>query len=158
MKINQKDSILENIVSTDISVEVLGTSDLTEEQELELLHNFTRTIEFNKIQFKANMKIDDGNKPIVTVEEADKESVVEITITDLINKQYPVDENLHITFSIDSTKIPDSELNEVMDTKEKMAQAKVVLFAEKIREAISEKLIEIRGLSNKFEGETSYTL
>lgn len=158
MKINQKDSILENIVSTDISVEVLGTSDLTEEQELELLHNFTRTIEFNKISFKANMKIDDGNNPVVTVEEADNESVVEVSITDLINKQYPVDENLHITFSIDSTKIPDSELNNVMNTKEKLAISKVVLFAEKIREAISEKLTEIRGMSNKFEGETEYTL
>lgn len=157
MKINQKNSILENIVSTDISVEVLGTSDLTEEQELELLHNFTRTIEFNKISFKAHMKIE-GNQPLVTVEEVDDDNVVEITITDLINKQYPVDENLHITFSIDSTKIPDSELNEVMDTKEKLAQAKVVLFAEKIREAISEKLEEIRNMSNKFEGETSYTL
>lgn len=158
MKIKQKDSILENIVSTDISVEVLGTSDLTEEQELELLHNFTRTIEFNKILFKGNMKIDDGNKPIVTVDEADGESVVEVTITDLINKQYTVDENLHITFFIDATKIPDTELNDVMNTREKMATAKVVLFAEKIREAIAEKLTEIRGMSNKFEGETSYTL
>lgn len=157
MKINQKDSILENIVSTDISVEVLGTSDLTEEQELELLHNFTRMIEFNKISFKGNMKIED-NKPVVTDEEINGESVVEIAIIDLINKQYPVDENLHITFSVDSTKIPDSELNNVMNTKEKMAQAKVVLFAEKIREAISEKLAEIRDMSNKFECETSYTL
>lgn len=157
MKIIQKDSILENIVSTDISVEVLGTSDLTEEQELELLHNFTRTIEFNKISFVGNMKVV-NNMPVVTVEETDGESVVEVAITDLINKQYPVDENLHITFSIDSTKIPDSDLNQIFDTREKMAQAKVILFAEKIREAITEKLAEIRGLSNKFEGETSYTL
>lgn len=157
MKINQKDSISENIVSTDISVDVLGTSDLTQEQELELLHNFTRIIEFNKISFKGNMKIVD-NKPVLTEEEANGESIVEITIPQIINKQYALDENLHIAFSIDCTKIPDSELNKVMDTKEKLAQSKVILFAEKIRAEISAKLSEIRNMSNQFEGETEYTL
>lgn len=157
MKINQKNEILENIVSTDISVEVLGTSDLTQEQELELLHNFTRKIEFNKISFISNMKLN-GNIPETTIDPIDGINVVEVSINDIINKQYPVDENLHIYFSVDCTKIPDSELNDVMDTKEKLATAKVVLFAEKIREAISEKLKEIREMNNKFEGEESYTL
>lgn len=157
MKINQKNEILENIVSTDISVEVLGTSVLTQEEELALLHNFTRDIEFNKISFVSNMKMN-GNIPEITDDPIDGTNVVEVTINDIINKQYPVDENLHIYFSVDCTKIPDSELNNVMDTKEKLATAKVVLFAEKIREEISEKLKEIREMSNKFEGEESYTL
>lgn len=157
MKINQKNEILENIVSTDISVEVLGTSDLTQEQELELLHNFTRIIEFNKISFLANMKVV-GNKPEITEDPVDGTNVVEVNINDLINRQYPVDEDLHIFFSIDSTKIPDAELNDVMNTKEKLATAKVILFAEKIREEIAAKLKEIRDMSNKFEGEESYTL
>lgn len=157
MKINQKNEILENVVSTDISVEVLGTSVLTQEEELELLHNFTRCIEFNKIEFISNMKMN-GNIPEITDDPIDGTNVVEVTINDIINKQYPVDENLHIYFSVDCTKIPDSELNDVMDTKEKLATAKVVLFAEKIREEISEKLKEIREMSNKFEGEESYTL
>lgn len=157
MKINQKNEILENIVSTDISVEVLGTSVLTQEEELALLHNFTRDIEFNKISFVSNMKMN-GNIPEITDDPIDGTNVVEVTINDIINKQYPVDENLHIYFSVDCTKIPDSELNDVMDTKEKLATAKVVLFAEKIREEISEKLKEIREMSNKFEGEKSYTL
>lgn len=157
MKINQKNEILENIVSTDISVEVLGTSVLTQEEELALLHNFTRDIEFNKISFVSNMKMN-GNIPEITDDPIDGTNVVEVTINDIINKQYPVDENLHIYFSVDCTKIPDSELNDVMDTKEKLATAKVVLFAEKIREEISQKLKEIREMSNKFEGEKSYTL
>lgn len=157
MKINQRDSILENVVSTDISVEVLGTSDLTQEQELELLHNFTRMIEYNKISFTGNMKITD-NKPVVTTEEANDSTVVEVSITDLVNKQYKIDENLHIVFSVDSTKILESELNTVMNTREKLATAKVILFAEKIRGEISNKLKEIRDMSNNFERETEYTL
>ena len=40
MKINQKNTIENDIVGIDISVEVLGTADLTSEQELELLHNY----------------------------------------------------------------------------------------------------------------------
>lgn len=157
MKINQKNEILENVVSVDISVEVLGTSELTQEQELELLHNFTRMIEFSKIDFTGNMHIV-GNKPEITEDPVDGTNVVEVSIKNLINKQYPVDENLHITFSIDSTKIIDAELNSVMDTKEKLATAKVTLFATRIREEIASKLKEIRDMGNKFEGEETYTL
>lgn len=39
-----------------------------------------------------------------------------------------------------------------------LGQAKAILFATRIKEAIAEKLAEIRALSNTFEGEESYTL
>lgn len=160
MKINQKNTIKENVVSTEITVDVLGTGELTQEKELELLHNFNKTIEYNKISFKSNMKITD-NVPTITAEvisDSNADTIEEVKIDDLINKQHLVDENLNISFSIDITKIPDSALGTVFNTKEILGQAKVSLFAAKIKDAISEKLIEIRSLSNTFEGESEYTL
>lgn len=157
MKINQKNTIENDVVSVDITVDVLGTTDLTDQQELELLHNYNKIIEFNKISFRGNMKIE-NNIPVITEEEVDGTSVVEVSITDVINQQIIVDENLHISFSRNVTKFPDSELNDVFTKKEVLGQAKCVLFATRVKEAIAEKLGEIRALSNTFEGEESYTL
>lgn len=60
--------------------------------------------------------------------------------------------------SRDVTKFPETELNEVFSKREMLGQAKTILFATRIKEAIAEKLAEIRALSNTFEGEESYTL
>lgn len=157
MKINQKNTIENDNVGVDITVDVLGTADLTAEQELELLHNYNKMIEFNKISFKGNMKIN-NNLPVVTDDPVDGTSVVEVVINDIINEQIVVDENLHITFSRDVAKFPESELNDVFSKREMLGQAKVILFATRIKEAITEKLAEIRDLSNTFEGEESFTL
>lgn len=157
MKINQKTTIENDNVGVEITVDVLGTADLTAEQELELLHNYNKMIEFNKISFKGNMKIN-NNLPIVTDDPVDGTSVVEVVINDIINEQIVVDENLHITFSRDVAKFPESELNDVFSKREMLGQAKVILFATRIKEAITEKLAEIRDLSNTFEGEESFTL
>ena len=157
MKINQKNTIENDNVGVDITVDVLGTADLTAEQELELLHNYNKMIEFNKISFKGNMRIN-NNLPVVTDDPIDGTNVVEVVINDIINEQIIVDENLHITFSRDVTKFPESELNDVFSKREMLGQAKVILFATRIKEAITEKLAEIRDLSNTFEGEESFTL
>lgn len=157
MKINQKNTIENDNVGVDITVDVLGTADLTAEQELELLHNYNKMIEFNKISFKGNMRIN-NNLPVVTEDPIDGTNVVEVVINDIINEQIIVDENLHITFSRDVTKFPESELNDVFSKREMLGQAKVILFATRIKEAITEKLAEIRDLSNTFEGEESFTL
>lgn len=157
MKINQKTTIENDNVGVEITVDVLGTADLTAEQELELLHNYNKMIEFNKISFKGNMKIN-NNLPVVTEDPVDGTNVVEVAINDIINEQIIVDENLHITFNRDVTKFPESELNDVFSKRELLGQAKVILFATRIKEAITEKLAEIRDLSNTFEGEESFTL
>ncbi len=65
---------------------------------------------------------------------------------------------MNIVFSIDVTKIPDSELNDVMDTVEKLGKAKAELFATRIQEEIGKKLTELRSLNTKFEGETEVVL
>lgn len=158
MKLNIAKKIDENIITVDIAVGELGTTDTDENTEKELLHDFVRNVEYSSIQFKANMKEDENGDPVVTEDSLSKNTVVSIELKDLINKSYIIDENLHITFSIDVTKIPETETVKPFDTVEKLGKAKAVLFATKIQEEIGKKLAEIRALNTKFEGVSEVVL
>ncbi len=158
MKLNINKTIEQNIITVEISVAELGTSDIEADAEKSMLHDFIKTIEYGKIDFKGNMKLDSNKDPIVTEEEADDSNIVSIEINDLLNKSFVIDENLHILYSFDTTKILDNEVSSVFDTVEKVGKAKAQLFITKIQEEIGKKLTEIRALSTKFEGETEVIL
>ena len=158
MKIMQKPNVENDIVSVDISVQMLGTADLTAEQEKELISNYNKVIEYNKIQFKGNIKLNSDGVPEVTEDSVDGTNVVELEIKDIINERKIVNEDISFHFERDVTKYPDSVLNDVLNKKEIYAQAECVLFATRVKEALEEKLAEIRALNNKFETETEYTL
>ena len=145
-------------VSVDITVQMLGTADLTAEQEKELISNYNKVIEYNKIQFKGNIKLNSDGVPEVTEDSVDGTNVVELEIKDIINERKIVNEDISFHFERDVTKYPDSVLNDVLNKKEIYAQAECVLFATRVKEALEEKLAEIRALNNKFETETEYTL
>lgn len=158
MKIIQKPNVENDIVSVDITVQMLGTADLTAEQEKELISNYNKVIEYNKIQFKGNIKLNSDGVPEVTEDSVDGTNVVELEIKDIINERKIVNEDISFHFERDVTKYPDSVLNDVLNKKEIYAQAECILFATRIKEALEEKLAEIRALNNKFETETEYTL
>ena len=155
MKLNISKTIDENVISVDISVAELGTSDTDAATEKDMLHNFVRTIEYSKI---SNMKADSNGDPVTTDSEVDDSTIISVELKDIINQSFVVDENLHITFSVDVTKIPESEVKAPFDSVEKIGKAKVELFATKIQEEIGKKLAEIRALNTKFEGETEVIL
>lgn len=157
MKLDQKFNVENDIASVDITVTSLGTADLTSEQEKELLANYNKYIEYSKIQFKGNIKLNNG-VPEVTTDLKDDTTIVELEITDVTNERKLINENLSFHFERDVTKYPDSVLNTVLDKNELYAQAQCVLFATKVKEAVTEKLAEIRALNNTFEGTTEYTL
>lgn len=159
MKLNIKKSIDNNIITVDISVAELGTSSSVQDEERNLLADFPRSVRYSDINFVGNMKIDaTSGDPVVTTDTVDGTNVVEVSLKDIINKEYPIREDMNIGFSIDVTKIPDSELNDVMNTVEKLGKAKAELFATRIQEEIGKKLAELRSLNTKFEGETEIVL
>ena len=159
MKITQGIKIEENKVTATISVSELGDSTRDAQTELNQLHNFNREIEFSKIDFTANMKIV-NNMPVVTTDEVDSSTIEEISIKDLINKKYPIDENLAIEQTFDTSRIAYAEYssNAVFNSPELLGQAYAVLFIEKVKSTISEKLAEIRALANDIEKETDVVL
>lgn len=159
MKLKINKSIENNIISVDITVAELGTTTSVDEEEMNLLHDFPRTIKYSDITFKSNMKIDaTTGDPVITSDPVDGTNVEEVVIDNLINREYDVNEDLAISMSFDVTKIPASTLNSVFDTVEKLGKAYAELFVVKIQEEIGKKLTELRSLNTKFEGETEVVL
>lgn len=159
MKLNVSKKIEDNIVSVNITVAELGTTSSVQDEERNLLADFPRSVKYSDVNFVGNMKIDaTSGDPIVTEDTVDDTTVVEVSLKDIINKEHPINEEMAISFSIDVTKIPESELNAVMDTVEKLGKAKAELFSVRIQEEIGKKLTELRNLNTKFEGETEVVL
>ena len=159
MKITQGIKIEENKITASIVVSELGDSTRDAQTELNQLHNWCREIEQSKIDFTSKIKII-NNMPVVTTDPVDGSTIEEIAIKDLINKKYPIDENLAIEQTFDTSRIADAEYssNKVFNSPELLGQAYAVLFIEKVKSTISEKLVEIRALANDIEKETDVVL
>lgn len=152
MKLTQSIDIKENIITAKVSVAELGNTTIDAALEEEQLHNFVRTIEYSTIDFSGNIKISNA-KPVVTSEEVDGSTIELISIKDLINKKIVLDEKFSAELIIDIDKFPASEYesNTVVNSKELLGQSYAVIFIDKIKTAVSEKLAEIRALSSDIE-------
>ena len=124
--------------------------------EIETLHDYVRKIRFSEIDFTANVDMSSGT-PVVTDAEAG-DTVTEITLGKIAPKEYVLDENFEVSFSVDAGRIPDSELNDVIKTKTLASQAKIAVFKTKLKEKIVETLNEMRNEDNSFEQETEIIL
>lgn len=159
MKLKVSKNINENIITVNIGVIELGTSNSVADEEENMLLDFPRSIRYSDINFKGNMKIDTvSGDPVVTDSEVEDKKVVSIEIKDVINKEYPINKDMEISFAIDVSKIPEAELDSVFTTVEMLGKARAELFATKIQEEIGKKLAEIRALNTKFEGDTEIVL
>lgn len=98
------------------------------------------------------MKLVDAT-PQITSESPDDSTIEEVIIKNLINKKIVLDENFSTELTIDINKINPSEYTErtVFNSKELIGQCYAVLFINKIESTISEKLKEIKDLSNDIE-------
>lgn len=158
MKLKVNNTIENNIITVRITVDSLGTSTSTEDEERALLADFPRSIRFSEIDFKANVKVDENNDPIVTDSDPDESTIFEIELKNIINKEYFINEELDIVMPFDVTKISSAETNALFDTVEKVGKAYAVVFSTKVQAEIAKKLAEVRSLNTKFEGETEVVL
>lgn len=151
MKFNEKIDTDQNIVK--YSLTAAYNEELTDEEsmEIETLHDYVRKIKFSNIDFTANVSMSDG-KPVVT-EDDTSDTVVEVSLA-VAPKEYILDENLDIQFSIDASRIADTEVNDVLKTKALVSQAKIAIFQSKIKEEVLRLLDEARNEDNSFEQET----
>lgn len=156
MTFNEKIDIQDNIVK--YCLQAKYNEELTDDEtmEIETLHDYVRKIKFTDIDFTANVKMD-SDTPTVTEDEV-SDTVVEVSLGKVAPKEYILDENLNIMFSIDATRINDSELNSILTTKPLVSQSKIAVFQSKIKEKITEILTEMRNEDNTFEKESETIL
>lgn len=156
MNLKEKITIENNIVKYQIKAQYNEELTADEELEIETLHDYIRKIKFSDIDFTANVTVNNGT-PIVTEDDIN-ETTVEISLGKVPEKEYVLDENLNIVFSIDSGRVSDAEINNVLNSKPLISQAKIAVFQSKIKEKIKELLTEARNEDNDFEKETETIL
>lgn len=153
MKIKPIRSIENDTYTTLIKPLEFGISSMTDEEELAMLEDTPQMLRYADIEFVDKFVITNGLPTISTDEDA-----VEISLN-LNNKEYIINEDFSVSFSSDSNKILDSELDDkVFTNKHLLAQAKVILFETKVIEKIKELLDVARSHRNTFEETIEQTI
>lgn len=154
MKILPERSILDNKYKTVIRPSEMGDSIRTAQQEIDMLADTPQILKYSDIEFKGKFIVSNGN-PIIS----ESENSIEVTIDNINNKEFVINENLEITLEIDATKVPDGLLDtNILTTKQLYAQAQIILFETKVKNRIKELLEIARSNVNDFEVVTEETL
>ncbi len=156
MKFSEKIDIDNNVVKYLLKAKYNDEPTDEELMEIETLHDYIRKVRLAEIDFTANVDISSGTPVVTDAEESD--TVVEISLGKIAPKEYVLDENFEVSFSIDAGRIPDSELNDTIKTKTLASQAKIAVFQAKLKEKVIEILDEMRNEDNSFEKETETIL
>jgi hypothetical protein len=152
MKFNEKIDAENNIVKYCLKASYNDTLTDEETLEIETLHDYIRKIKFADIDFTANVEVVNGT-PAVTEDEV-SDTVVKVSLGKVAAKEYVLDENLEIEFSVDASRIADAELDEVLTSKALVSQAKIAVFQSKVKAAVLAELEKARKEDNAFEKET----
>jgi hypothetical protein len=142
-----------NVFITEITIDALGTDQLSEDEEREILRDFPSKIAYRNLVFTKNVKIN-GTVPEVTDDEIG-EGVISVSLPTLSNKEILLDKDFKAVYKVDINKIPNAVIDsDVLTTKELVAQAYCAVFDAVIKEAVEKIMIEIRAKAPSFSGET----
>lgn len=149
MKFKRDISIEKNIIKYTLTSEYNEQLTTEEEKEIETLNDYIRKLKISDIDFSGDVDVSTG-MPIVA--KSSSGTTEKVTVNNVLPKVYVVDDRLNIEFSIDVSRIYDSEITEKLTTKVLVGQAKVAVFADKIEKKIKEILDQMRKEDNAFEG------
>lgn len=149
MKLLRDVSILDNVITYRLKADYNDPLTSEEEQEIETLHDYIRKVKLADIDFVADVDMSTG-MPIVAENSAD--DTVSVSLGAVSPKEYVVDENLDIRFSLDVSRIHDLELTDKLNTKVLLGQAKIAVFGAKVEAKIKQILDTMCSEDNDFEG------
>ena len=148
MNLATKKDIEHNVFIVTVYCKELGTADLTDEQERELLNDFPSKIIYKDLSFKGKFNVVNG-VPVFTEEDTGEE--VSLTLT---NQEIALDENFRAVYKVDMSKVQANDIGEILNSKELVCWAKCNLFAKVIEEEAARILSDIRSKASTFSGET----
>ncbi len=154
MDLKITNNIDNNIFSTHVTVDALGTEQLSEDEERELISNFPVKLAYRNLKFAKNIKIN-GTVPEITDEEVDNTSVVSVSLPALSNKEIFINEEFDAYYKIDYTKISPAVIDgKVITSREIASQAYCLIFSQVICDAVRDIMDELRKKAPAFEGES----
>lgn len=149
MKFVKNITIQDNVIMYSLKADYNDPLTSDEEQEIETLHDYIRKVKFSEIDFIGNVDMSTG-MPIVAETATDDTETVTLAVVS--PKEYVIDEKLDIEFSLDVSRIHDTELTEKLNTKVLLGQAKIAVFGAKLEAKIAKILEQMRAEDNDFEG------
>lgn len=154
MKFLEYTNVEDNVITYQLKASYNDPLTSEEEQEIETLHDYIRKVKFTDIDFTANVDMSTG-MPIAVSDSAAAGASTGLTLVSVgavSPREYVIDDKLNIEFSIDVSRIFDSEVSDELPSKILVGQAKIAVFAFRIKEKISDILEQMRSEDNDFEG------
>lgn len=143
-----KRDLTDKVFTSTMKFKDYGGIDLDSEEEQVLIDDFgSPIIDLGAIDFVGKFDKEDGAIKITEAEETgDEVSFV------LNSKKVKVDKTFLVNYSIDAKKIDKKEIAEdTLNTAELIAEAKCLLFEEKVKEAVKLKIDALKLKGTSFE-------
>ena len=154
MNFETKREVKDNVFSVTVSFTEYGTEDMDEDREKALFDDLGYpSINLGNITFDGEFDVD-GDKRVIDAEvgAGDKVSFV-------VNaKKLTLGPGFSTTYTVDARDIASSELGSKLSTNRLVAEAKCLLYQEKIHEAITAAVTKLKAERTRFETEVVETL
>lgn len=158
MNFETKHDVTNNVFTTEISFAGYGTDSMDEKHEQALFNDLGNpAINLGSIIFEGKFSVD-GDKRVVDAA-ADATDANADTVKFIVNaKRYELAPGFVVSKSFDAGDVAESELGKKLTTPRLVAEAKALLFQEKILDAIKKSVEDIKAQRTRFETEEVATL
>ena len=149
-----KRNVVNNVFTVEVTFAGYGTDEMDEKHEQALFNDLGNpVINMGAIVFEGRFKVD-GDLRVVPAEGEDGDVVKFIQNV----KRYELAPGFAVRFSADAGDVAKSEIGEHLNTARLVAEAKALLFQQKVHEAIKAVVEELKAQRTRFETETVATL
>lgn len=150
MKLTVTPKIVDNRYSVVIAFKQFGSADLTSAMEEKIIDDYAPKFKLSDLTFERTYAFDEGSGRVVPNDEEDTSTTVKLTTP---NREVAINSDLELGYTVHIKEIADNELENTLDTKDKVAQAKVQLFVDVITSEINKTLKNLATRLNDFEDE-----
>ena len=149
MKLGYKYTLENNVRKAVVYIKQWGSDDLTEEQEKNMIKDYSPKFEYRDLTFSGKYKLDSNNNVI-----KDNVSGEDVTLSK-VNKVIEIKDNMECDFTISTSQVKDSDIEgkSILNTKDKYAEAMCYLFTDVVTDKIKTIITGIKAKENDFEKE-----
>lgn len=143
-----------NVFSVTVSFSDYGTDEMDAKHEQALFNDLGNpSINLGAIIFDGKFDVD-GDKRVIDASGEDGDEVKFI----MNAKRYELTKGFTVTYAADAGDVADSEVGKKLNTKRLVAEAKALLFQEKVLAAIKKAVEDLKAQRTRFETDVVPTL
>lgn len=159
MNFETKHEVVKGVFSTQVVFDSYGTDTMDEAHELALFNDLGNpVINLGSIKFDGNFKVD-ADVRVVPAEDTDIVGTACDKVSLIVNsKRLELAKGFVAEYRVDATDIPDAEIGKILSTPKLVAEAKCVLFEQRVKEAIKTATDALKKERTRFESTVVPTL